>query len=326
MANPPLRLIPAGQLSELPSTENLGDTRFVSSGLNVIFGASGAYKSFYALDAALRLAQTHPVVYIAAEGRSGLGARVGAWCSYHKLNPGQLQFLCEEVNLRDSAIIANLTRTFSPVKPKLIVVDTLARCMLGGDENSAKDVGLAIHGCSQLQRAFAAAVCLIHHTNRADRGERGSGALRGAADLMMEVVSMGDGVIRVSCSKSKDREPWESEDLIFRQVNGSGLLTPMSEKDTFSIKLTMSEKAILQFLAMSVFESVGAQIQNIVNGLNISERHVYRLISGLKNKGLVRHVSKTLPMVLTDVGREMLLTFADKTTPITQALGKIEVG
>lgn len=325
MANSPLRLIRADKLHELPATEILSGTRFVARGLNVVFGASGAYKSFYVLDAALRTAQTLPVAYIAAEGAGGLSARVSAWCKYRNSPPGDLHFVCEEVNLRDPTAVTRLGQALNPVKPKLIVIDTLARCMIGGDENSAKDVGLAIYGCSSLQRAFASSLCLIHHTNKADRGERGSGALRGAADLMIEVVAMGDGVIRVTCSKTKDAEPWEPEDLMFRKIDTSGLLVPATDFDTIAINLTSTEKSIMEFLALSVFETAGAQVQQVVNALNISERHVYRLLSGLKNKGLADNVSKRQPMSLTEVGREMLRTFADKHLPVTETLGKIEV-
>lgn len=325
MANPPLRFIRADRLHELPPTETLSGTRFVARGLNIVFGASGAYKSFYVLDAALRVAQSLPVAYIAAEGAGGLNARVSAWCKYRDSPPGDLHFACEEINLRDTTAVSNLSRTLQPVKPKLIVIDTLARCMIGGDENSAKDVGLAIQGCSFLQRTFSASLCLVHHTNKADRGERGSGALRGAADVMIEVVALGDGVIRATCSKTKDAEPWEPEDLTFRKIDTSGLLVPVTDFDTIAINLTPTEKSIMEFLALSVFESAGAQVQQVVNALNISERHVYRLLSGLKNKGLADNVSKRQPMSLTEVGREMLRTFADRRLPITQTLGKIEV-
>lgn len=325
MANPPLRLIRADRLHELPPTEILSGTKFVARGLNVVFGASGAFKSFYVLDAALRIAQESPVVYVAAEGASGLAARVNAWCDYRKLHPGNLHFLCEEVNLRDSAAIAKLSSVFSPLKPKLIVIDTLARCMVGGDENSARDVGLAIHGCSCLQRAFHAAICLIHHTNKADRSERGSGALRGAADLMIEVSSGGDGLVRVSCSKTKDSEPWETENLAFLPVNGSGLLIPASDSVLISLKLTPVEKRIMEFLGLSVFETIGAQVHEVISALNVSERHVYRLLSGLKNRGLAEHAKRGLPMKLTDVGMDILRSFADKSLPIAETPIKIEV-
>lgn len=325
MPNPPLRLIRADRLSELPATEILGGTRLVARGLNVVFGASGAYKSFYVLDIALRIAQSTPVAYVAAEGAGGLNGRVSAWCTYHDCPPGDLHFICQEVNLRDSTAVSDLARALSPIKPKLIIIDTLARCMIGGDENSAKDVGLAIHGCSSLQRAFSSSICLIHHTNKADRSERGSGALRGASDSMIEIVSGGDGLIRALCSKTKDAESWEPENLAFHQIERSGVLIPASESMLLTLKLTPAEKQIMEFLGLSVFESIGAQVQQVVNALNVSERHVYRLLSGLKNRGLARHAKRGLPMNLTEVGMDILRSFADKALPIIQADINIEV-
>lgn len=325
MSTSPLRLIRADRLHELPPTETLSGTRFVARGLNIVFGASGAYKSFYVLDAALRVAQSLPVAYVAAEGAGGLNARVSAWCKYHDSPPGDLHFLCEEVNLRDSTAVTNLTTALRSVKPKLIVIDTLARCMIGGDENSAKDVGLAIHGCSSIQRAFSSAVCLIHHTNKADRGERGSGALRGAADSMIEVMAIGDGTIRTVCSKSKEGEPWEPQDFRFHQIDLSGVLVPPDDIHAIAISLTPIEKSIMEFLALSVFEDAGTQVQQVINALNIGERHVYRLLSGLKNKGLAKNIKRGQPVALTEVGHDILRTFVDKTLPITQVLGDVVV-
>lgn len=317
MADKSPRLFTAAQLKELRPPEILDGTKFVARGFNVVFGASGAYKSFYVLGAALRLAQSIPVVYLAAEGAGGLSARVEAWCDYHKLPPGDIQFVCEEVNLRETAAVAALGRTIGPLKPQMLTIDTMARCMVGGDENSAKDVGMAIHGCTQLQRVLSTAVCLIHHSNRADRGERGSGALRGAADTMIEVVAGGDGLIRVSCSKSKDTELWETENYTFHQINRSGVLLPAADSATVSLSLTPVERQIIEFLGLSVFDSIGAQVQQVVNALNISERHVYRLLSGLKNRGIAQHAKKGLPMNLTDIGLELLHANGDKLSPVS---------
>jgi hypothetical protein len=316
MTHPPLRLFSAAQLKELPPPAFLDGSRFVARGFNVVFGASGAYKSFYVLGMALRLAQSIPVVYLAAEGAGGLSARVEAWCDYHQLPPGNIQFVCEEVNLREPGAVASLGNAIAPLRPQMLTIDTLARCMVGGDENSAKDVGMAIHGCTQLQRNLSTAVTLIHHSNRADRGERGSGALRGAADTMLEVVAGGDGLIRVSCSKTKDAEPWESENYVFRQIDRTGVLLPATDSTTISLSLTPVERQIIEFLGLSVFDSIGAQVQQVVNALNISERHVYRLLSGLKDRGIAQHAKKGLPMNLTDIGLELLHANTDKSSII----------
>lgn len=112
---------------------------------------------------------------------------------------------------------------------------------------------------------------------------------------------------------------------MFHSLGNSGLLIPSSDSLFISLKLTPTEKQIMEFLGLSVFDTIGAQVQQVVNALNISERHVYRLLSGLKNRGLARHVSKGLPMNLTDVGMEILRSFADKNLPLSEPPLKIEV-
>ena len=312
MATSSFRLLTAKQLRELPPAENLCGTRFVARGFNVVFGPSGTYKSFYMLGQSLHVAQYYPVVYVAAEGSAGLNSRVAAWSDYYKSSTDNLHFICEEVNLRDDKVVSSLIETIKPIKPQLVVFDTLARCLVGGDENSAKDLGMAVHNCARIQRAFSTAVSLVHHSNRADRGERGSGALRGASDVMVEISASGDGIIRASCSKTKDAEPWEPDCLTFRAVGDSGILVPATESSLVSLQLSQTEKAVMEFIGLSIFESAGAQVQQIINALNISERHVYRLLSGLKNKGMSVRGKTGFPMELTDIGKEILLTFADK--------------
>ena len=67
------------------------------------------------------------------------------------------------------------------IEPVLIVLDTLARLMVGADENIAKDMGLAIAGIDRLRQETRATVLVIHHT----RKEKPSGVLaRSAAPLM----------------------------------------------------------------------------------------------------------------------------------------------
>lgn len=297
---PPLKLIPAGQLSELPPTEVLGRTRFIARGLNVVFGASGAFKSFYTLDAALTIAQSAPVVYVAAEGAGGLFKRVSAWCEHNDQPSGQLYFACEEVNLLDPNSVKNLIAAAEPIRPTLVIFDTLARCIPGGDENSAKDMGLAVRNSAIVQRQLQTAISWIHHTNRAERGERGSGAIRGAADAMIELTANGDNIIRVTCSKLKDDEPWVMEELQFQPVGNSGVLVPSFGS---SEKLSAIEMQILEFLSLEVFETSGAKGIQIVNGLNISERHIYRTLSHLKRELTLTHDSKGDPYRLTDKGK-----------------------
>lgn len=299
-----IQLISAEQLHELPPTEILGNTRLIARGLNVVFGASGAFKSFYTLDAALSIAQSAPVIYVAAEGAGGLFKRVSAWCEYNQQSPGQLYFVCEEVNLLNVDSIKQLIEVSYPIKPALIIFDTLARCIPGGDENSAKDMGLAVRNSAVIQRSLTTAIAWIHHTNRADKGERGSGAIRGAADAMIELSANGDSVIRVACSKLKDDEPWVTEELRFTSVGASGVLIPDSLFDLS--KLSAVEMQILEFLTLDVFDTVGARVNQIMNALNISERNVYRMLSHLKKGGYISQDTKGDPYSLASKGAQLI--------------------
>jgi hypothetical protein len=318
VANPPLRLIPADKLGDLPPTEILGTTRFVARGLNVVFGPSGAYKSFYTLDASLRIAQTQPVVYVAAEGVGGLFRRVAAWCEYNECRPGKAYFVDREVNLLNSEQVASFGKCASEVKPAMVVFDTLARCIPGGDENSARDMGVAVQAAGVLQRGLKAAVTWIHHSNRAERGERGSGALRGASDAMIEVFPNGDGSIRVSCSKSKDEEPWISEQLSFKPVGKSGVLVPTV--GYASMQYSSTELQILDFLALDTFRTAGAKVSQMVNALNIPERTIYRLLSHLKSEAQITQSKLGDPFTLTEAGRATVCQTSAKPPEITEII------
>jgi hypothetical protein len=94
------------------------------------------------------------------------------------------------MNLRETAgrqelgqIIAEL-----PEKPAMIVIDTFARAMMGGDENSAQDVGAFNNAVEALIESTGACVAVIHHSGKNKAaGARGSSALRGAIDTELEV-------------------------------------------------------------------------------------------------------------------------------------------
>jgi hypothetical protein len=117
----------------------------------------------------------------------------------------------EAVQFRDPKHVSALLDQIKELKvtPRLVIVDTLARCYLGGDENSAQDMGGFVEACNSVQKATGAAVLAVHHTgrpkNRGGNMERGSYALRGAADVMIRVYKKG-GLICVEMDKQKDEE------------------------------------------------------------------------------------------------------------------------
>ena len=78
---------------------------------------------------------------------------------------------------------------------KLVVVDTLARAIAEGDENTADDMGAPIAVLDRVREATGAHVMLIHHTGKDEaRGIRGHSSLNGAADMTLHVTKDGDEV------------------------------------------------------------------------------------------------------------------------------------
>jgi len=119
------------------------------------------------------------------------------------------------VQIRDEKQKKELIREIRArvAKPGLVVLDTFARCFLGGEENSSKDVGEFIEAAGAIQQEFGAAVLLVHHAKRprsknARPDERGSGALRGAADSMVSAWKAGD-LVSIESEKMKDEKEFK---------------------------------------------------------------------------------------------------------------------
>ena len=102
------------------------------------------------------------------------------------------------------------------LQPGLVVIDTLARSFVGGDENSATDMGELVDAVQRIQTEVKCAVILVHHTGKKggpQTQERGSSALRGAMDTMVR-VGMSKRVVTISCDKQKDAEPFDPAQTI----------------------------------------------------------------------------------------------------------------
>lgn len=321
-----IKLLDLSALRKLPPVEMLASTHLQKDGLNIIFGPSGSYKSFYAIGLALEIAKTHTAVYVAAEGSSGLAPRIDAWLGYKREPDPFLISICSEVDLLKAESVKELITELKKLKPavELVIIDTYARCMLGGDENSARDAGIVINHCAAIQRSLRASILLIHHTNKAERGERGSGALRGGADVMIEVTVQNDD-IEITCSKSKETATWPKEVFRFLPFGQSGLLLPADQVPR-STSLTAQQVKILEFLRLDVFDSPGATTRQICNGTGIAESSVYKILSELKRNSHVNQDKKGDPYSISPIGEAVLKTQLSKSAAVVSAREETEIG
>lgn len=174
-------------------------------GLAVIFGESGSGKTYLCLDLAVHVAAGREwcgrrctpgvVVYIAAENPVSAENRIALWRQqYPECKDAPLAVLPSAVNLCDpqadlQAIIKLLEEIESSAgQIALVVVDTLARSMGTGDENSARDMGATISACDAIRDRFTTLVALVHHSGKdSSKGARGHSSLKAAVDVEIEV-------------------------------------------------------------------------------------------------------------------------------------------
>ncbi len=220
---PGSKLITASELLKIEPPTWLIEEFLPVQSLAILYGPPKCGKTFVALDAGLALAtgrpcQGHPtepvdVVYIVGEGLRGFRTRFEAWTHHHSVDVGRVRFWVhrEAVNLLNEREVQAFTQRLEEagVQPGLIVVDTLSRCLPGGDENSAQHMSTAVRHLDGFRNHWPDVTTLIlHHTGKnTERGMRGSSALWGAADAGIKVSKSEPGLITVRVDDFKDAEP-----------------------------------------------------------------------------------------------------------------------
>lgn len=192
----------------------------------MIYGPSNAGKTFVALDIAMHIAASNswrglrvnggPVLYIAAEGGAGIRNRLAAIkLDRPDMAAASFSLLPICVDLHGQGDAQAICEIMPDESPALVVVDTLARSMGAGDENTAKDAAMFVRNCDLIRESTGAHVMVIHHTGKdEDRGARGSSALRAAVDNEIQVTSDWGILSR----KQRDQEPPEPLHFVLRSV------------------------------------------------------------------------------------------------------------
>jgi hypothetical protein len=219
-----LILLTDEHLEAQPQPDYLIDGHIEAGSMTCGYGLPASAKTFTFLGWALciatgiswagRAVKPGKVVYVVGEGTRGIQKRVRAWKQHHGVERIEdVRFTIRAVQLLDPDDVKALLRQiqFFDRHPSLIVFDTLATCFVGGDENSAQDMGRVIAAMRYIQYETCAAILVVHHTGkpRADGTkptERGSSALRGAADAMIRVQKDAHGQILITNDKRKDDE------------------------------------------------------------------------------------------------------------------------
>lgn len=274
---PRLRLLTIPELRQLPPPTYLIDKMLVEGTLANLFGESGAYKSFVALDWALSVASgrawhNHDVqrgvaVYVAAEGVAGMSKRIDAWeRANHDHNPERdFRVIGQAIDLLNPESVEDLHHALHDqldTAPKMLVIDTLARSIPGADENSAQDMGRAIEHLDRIRRDFNSHILLVHHSGLEKGRERGSTALRGAMDSRFEVARAGERIV-ITCKKQKDDIEHEPIEMTAHPCAESLILAPVEKVDMQTAAIQRVEAALREHFPQGTTKT---KLANAVGG------------------------------------------------------------
>jgi hypothetical protein len=168
-----------------------------------------------------------PVLYVIAENASGTGARVEAWEQHRgiAIPSRKITWLPVAVNLGDDDEVHAFARIAEDVRPVLTVFDTRARCTVGVEENSARDIGQVVARLDELRRLTRGCVLTVHHPSASGEKARGSTALLGAVDTELRLERAGDGM-RLKLAKQRNAPDTISITLAREPAGRSIVLVP----------------------------------------------------------------------------------------------------
>lgn len=208
---------------------------FLPSGAyGILFGASGTFKSFIALDVGMSVATgvsfpwqgcwpevnaSGKVLITLGEGRPEFAKRINAWEQTHwnsrkvdNLVLGDpVPLVSEEWQPFIDGALA-----LSPDGYKLVVLDTVGRSMQGLNENAQENASNFTRLVEAIQKNLGAAVLAVHHTgHEAGERARGSSVFGADADTIVRAQRNGkDMVVTLTMTKQKDAPEWDKPKLI----------------------------------------------------------------------------------------------------------------
>jgi hypothetical protein len=232
----------------------------------LLVGSTGSFKTFIAQHIALGLAaQTEtlgikplrygPTFFGAHEGRNELKKnRKNAWKVVNSIErsipffvaPAPRVALEGECDDFREQIRVRLRQSTDRIA--LIVLDTVAKCMVGLNENDARDIGLFVQFCDSLRDEFECSVIALHHLGKdKDRGGRGSSALQAGFDTTLNVHRVpGTKLVELKVVQHKDAEersqPFTFEgksvgaSLVFQPITSEAFAATKSADNPFTDK------------------------------------------------------------------------------------------
>lgn len=290
-----LKLLYADDITPVTDTSDFVEDVLRDNEFSVIYGESNCGKTFFMLDLAMHVAlgmkwrdkevEQGGVIYAALEGGHGTKNRIVAFKEHYGVISGiPLAIVPSNLNFLDAdGDIKALVEAIKGAKERLgnvrlIVIDTLARAISGGDENSSMDMGQLIINADILRGITGAHISFIHHSGKdAAKGARGHSSLRAAVDTEIE-ISRPDTDSPSLIKVVKQREMEMIDDMAFslkpivlgqdkrgKDVTSCAVIAADVMTKPKEITLTANEQFVYDSIVGAMVEN--GQSRNIIAGL-----------------------------------------------------------
>ncbi|MCX6065491.1 MAG: AAA family ATPase, partial [Chloroflexi bacterium] len=188
-------------LQPQPPIEWIVDKLFSAGSVSLVVGEAGSKKTWSLIDLAVAIANgetwlhfpTTPGAVLIVDEESGqrrLARRLGDALRGHDAGHATPLYYVSlaAFDFGKADDVNQLHSLITQTGARFVVIDALADVMPGRDENAVQFVQPVFIALRKVAELTQAAIVIIHHSNKAG-GYRGSTAIKGAVDLMLQVES-----------------------------------------------------------------------------------------------------------------------------------------
>lgn len=291
-------LVTTSALKAIPKPAFLIDGILVEDTLAELYSRPGAWKSFVAMSWACCIATGTPwaghavregtVLYVLAEGAPGMGERVTAWEAHNGIAVPEERILWRPapINLASPEWAQALGQVAAEVGAVLVVIDTRARCTVGVEENSSKEMGQVVANLDLARGASnGATFLLLHHSDATGAKSRGSTSVLGALDTELKIERTATGGT-LKLEKQKNAPDGLAWNLTATSVAES-IVVEASRTDSDTSTTAGMRLVAEALLDMFNGDPIATGVLLEAAGLKDQRRTGERALKDLTNRGLI---------------------------------------